>query len=168
MEGWVDLSYPAMHRPGVELAISRSQVRRPNHNPTEPPDNTLLPYRAPVLSLVLELCIEVYSSQINWNSRNIYSLKDMLCEIDRRYKIKNELQPPRSASTSVSLHLFILDSVPVPMQPALSSSTPYTRSIKITDKYFGSSVEIHVRGYTENFKIANYNITMSSSYRTEP
>ena len=60
----------------------------------------------------------------------------MLCEIDRRYKIKNELQPPRSASTSVSLHLFILDSVPVPMQPALSSSTPYTKSIKITDKYF--------------------------------
>jgi len=28
MEGWVDLGYPAMYRPGVELAISRSQVRR--------------------------------------------------------------------------------------------------------------------------------------------
>jgi len=28
MEGWVDLGYPAMHRPGVELAIFRSQVRR--------------------------------------------------------------------------------------------------------------------------------------------
>jgi len=26
-----------MHRPGVELAISRSQVRRPNHYTTEPP-----------------------------------------------------------------------------------------------------------------------------------
>jgi len=37
MEGWVDLGYPAMHRPGVELAISRSQVRRPNHYTTEPP-----------------------------------------------------------------------------------------------------------------------------------
>ena len=29
MEGWVDLGYPAMHRPGVELAIFRSPVRRP-------------------------------------------------------------------------------------------------------------------------------------------
>jgi len=28
-----------MHRPGVELANSRSQVRRPNHYTTEPPDN---------------------------------------------------------------------------------------------------------------------------------
>jgi len=26
-----------MHRPGVELAISQSQVRRPNHYTTEPP-----------------------------------------------------------------------------------------------------------------------------------
>jgi len=26
-----------MHRPGVELAIFRSQVRRPNHYTTEPP-----------------------------------------------------------------------------------------------------------------------------------
>jgi len=31
MEGWVDLGYPAMHRPGVEPVISRSQVQRPNH-----------------------------------------------------------------------------------------------------------------------------------------
>ena len=29
MEGRVDLGYPAMHRPGVELAIFRSQVRCP-------------------------------------------------------------------------------------------------------------------------------------------
>ena len=36
MDGWVDLGYPAMHRPGVELAISRSHVRRPNHYTTEP------------------------------------------------------------------------------------------------------------------------------------
>jgi len=41
MEGWVDLGYPAMHRPGVELAIFRSRVRRPNHYTTEPPNNTL-------------------------------------------------------------------------------------------------------------------------------
>jgi len=26
MEGWVDLSYPAMHRPGTELAISRWSI----------------------------------------------------------------------------------------------------------------------------------------------
>jgi len=36
MEGWVDLGYLAMHRSGVELAIYRSQVRRPNHYTTEP------------------------------------------------------------------------------------------------------------------------------------
>jgi len=37
MEGSVELGYPAMQRPGVELATSRSQVRRPNHYITEPP-----------------------------------------------------------------------------------------------------------------------------------
>jgi len=30
MEGCIDLAYPAMHRPGIELAISRSRVQRPN------------------------------------------------------------------------------------------------------------------------------------------
>jgi len=41
MEGWVDLGYPAMHRPGVKLTISRSQVQRPNHYTTEPPSMNL-------------------------------------------------------------------------------------------------------------------------------
>ena len=35
MEGWVDLGYPAMHRPGTELGISRSLVRRPTTTLTE-------------------------------------------------------------------------------------------------------------------------------------
>jgi len=35
MEGWVDLGYPAMQQPGVELATFRSRVRRPNHYTTE-------------------------------------------------------------------------------------------------------------------------------------
>jgi len=35
MEGLVDLGYPAMHQPGVELAIFRSLVRRPNHYTTK-------------------------------------------------------------------------------------------------------------------------------------
>jgi len=34
MEGWVDLSYPAMHQPGVELATSRSQDRRLTEAPS--------------------------------------------------------------------------------------------------------------------------------------
>jgi len=38
MEGLVDLGYPAMYRPGVEPAISRSQVQRPNHYTTEQPN----------------------------------------------------------------------------------------------------------------------------------
>jgi len=41
LEGWkaelTSKSYPAMHQPGVELAISRSQVQRPNHYTTKPP-----------------------------------------------------------------------------------------------------------------------------------
>ena len=37
MEGWVDLGYPAVHRPGTELAISRSLVRRPTTTLTEQP-----------------------------------------------------------------------------------------------------------------------------------
>jgi len=37
MEGWVELGYPAMHLPGSELGISRSQVRHPNHYTPEPP-----------------------------------------------------------------------------------------------------------------------------------
>jgi len=45
MEGRVDLGYPAVERPGVELATSRSQVRRPNHYTTEPPILLLLSLR---------------------------------------------------------------------------------------------------------------------------
>jgi len=37
MEGWVDLGDPATERLRVELATSRSQVRRSNHYATEPP-----------------------------------------------------------------------------------------------------------------------------------
>ena len=51
MEGWVDLSYLAMHRPGIELAISRSQVRHPNPGPsraTAGPGKTLS--RGPITS----------------------------------------------------------------------------------------------------------------------
>jgi len=35
MVGWVDLGYPTMHRPGVELAIFRSLIRRPDHYTAE-------------------------------------------------------------------------------------------------------------------------------------
>ena len=37
MEGWVDLGYPSMHWPGVELATSRLHIRCPKHYTTEPP-----------------------------------------------------------------------------------------------------------------------------------
>ena len=37
MEGWVDIDYPAMHRPGFELAIFRSLVRLPTTTlPSQP------------------------------------------------------------------------------------------------------------------------------------
>jgi len=41
MEGWVDLGYPAEHRPGVEPAISRSQVRRPTTTLTSHPTRSV-------------------------------------------------------------------------------------------------------------------------------
>jgi len=34
-----NVGYPAMERPGVELATSRLQVRCPNHYTTEPPSD---------------------------------------------------------------------------------------------------------------------------------
>jgi len=41
MEGWIELAYPAVHRPAVELAIelaiSQPRVRRLNRYITEPP-----------------------------------------------------------------------------------------------------------------------------------
>ena len=43
-----------MHGPGVELAISRSQVRRPNHYTTEPLRTQQLPLFA-LLEMVLRL-----------------------------------------------------------------------------------------------------------------
>ena len=42
MEGWVDLGYPAMHRPGIELAISRSLVRRPTTTLPSNPSNVAI------------------------------------------------------------------------------------------------------------------------------
>jgi len=39
MEELADLSYPAMHRPLIELVISWSLVWRPNYCTTEPPTN---------------------------------------------------------------------------------------------------------------------------------
>ena len=44
MEGWVDLGYPALQRPGVELAIFRSPVRHPSHYTTEPNTTIKLMY----------------------------------------------------------------------------------------------------------------------------
>jgi len=62
MEGWVDLGYPAVHRPGVKPAISRSQVRRPNHYTTEPQYRCshvldILAYRE---TAALETAVRVY------------------------------------------------------------------------------------------------------------
>ena len=54
MEGWVDLGYPAMHRPGTKLATSRSRVRRPNHCTTEPASCTAVHVMKFVLDTVLQ------------------------------------------------------------------------------------------------------------------
>ena len=42
MEGWVDLGYPAMHRPGVELAIFSITSLTPYHYTTEPLQSQLV------------------------------------------------------------------------------------------------------------------------------
>ena len=58
MEGWVDLGYPAIHKPGVKLAISQSQVRRPNHYTAEPPSVRLVALLSGlcVMSLTVAVC----------------------------------------------------------------------------------------------------------------
>jgi len=46
MEGWVDLGYPAMHRPGFELAIFWSRVRGPTITlPSQPSAQYIPPTR---------------------------------------------------------------------------------------------------------------------------
>jgi len=55
MEGWVDLGCPAMHRPGVELAISRSQVQNPNQYTTEPPADVMTVYGADAQKVARQL-----------------------------------------------------------------------------------------------------------------
>jgi len=53
MEGWVDLGYPVMHRPGVELAISRSQVRdrKSDALTTTPPSRPVISSDITVINL---------------------------------------------------------------------------------------------------------------------
>ena len=53
-----------MHRPGVELTISRSQVWRPNHYTTEPPARSVL----------VVLVVVVMSSRFVWMCRKMSSL----------------------------------------------------------------------------------------------
>ena len=57
MEGWVDLGYPAMHQPGIEPVISRSQVQRPT---------TTLPSNTAQYSSAFWICIPI---QYNTNLR---------------------------------------------------------------------------------------------------
>jgi len=65
-DGWkAELTYPAMHRPGVELATSRSQVRRPT---------TTLPSHAPLSPV---------PSVVSWTS--------FLMEISRRSTLETLL-----------------------------------------------------------------------------
>jgi len=57
-----------MHRPGVELAISRSQVRHPSHYTTEPPwDWTILTYR--LTSDVFGRTVLLYALTVNTTPR---------------------------------------------------------------------------------------------------
>jgi len=74
MEGWVDLGYPAMHRPGVELAVSRSQVRRPNHYATEPlaqfntPEFKLMHYSMRKLVVISQFILQILRV---WNFQTV-------------------------------------------------------------------------------------------------
>jgi len=49
MQGWVDLCYVKVDRPGIETATCKSQVQRPT---AEPPLNSTVEYRVARLSMV--------------------------------------------------------------------------------------------------------------------
>jgi len=64
MEGWVDLGYPVVHRPGVELATFRSRVERPT---TTPPSHPYIHVYNILCKLVKQLCMLVRVVQCRRN-----------------------------------------------------------------------------------------------------
>jgi len=72
MEGWVDLDYPAMQRPGVEPATFWSRVRRPNHYTTEEPKplvlNSFIQLSARAAGLWPFSCLQLLSSNLHNSS----------------------------------------------------------------------------------------------------
>ena len=82
MEGWVDLGYPAMHRPGTELAISRSPVRRPTTTVTEQPVVIVLSCYFPYLheSNKIFFTIIAYYTYI-YIALNVIKVKTMVVQL---------------------------------------------------------------------------------------
>jgi len=79
MEGWVDLAYPAVHRPGVELAIFWWQVRRPNHYTTEPPKWRVFQCLHLTLCYVCIMSLAVLYIMFYINSQFTYLLTYLHC-----------------------------------------------------------------------------------------
>jgi len=71
-----------MHRPGVELATSRSQVRRPNHYTTEPHAAVL---RAAVYNDKMELPVDGEAMMIA--NRNAQTAADLAIIIDASIRV---------------------------------------------------------------------------------
>ena len=80
MEGWVDLGYPEMHRPGVELAIFRSLVRRPTTTPPSQPQPSLhatCVYRMQgVVWSLMSTLLQIYCGVCRWKTCKHRSTSD--------------------------------------------------------------------------------------------
>ena len=71
------LGYQAMHRPGVELATCRSQVRRSNHYSTEP-----LPFYSELIT----------ASQVLWSREFVCLFVAMVGSFDVAVVVKNKVR----------------------------------------------------------------------------
>ena len=91
-----------MHRPGVELAISRSQVRRPNHYTSQPPVDTFKSACYSHVSLIRGtlsyshwvLVAEYGSEQILWSGQVCCKPNTSLNRGGSSPKILGALLPP--------------------------------------------------------------------------
>ena len=125
IEGWVDLGYPEMRRPGVELATSRSQVRH-----LGPLLYTLytadLTYVVERHGMSTPVCRWQSSLHERLRQRRIYSCTETrsLCQLDKWLDVRQQIAPLRLNPTKTevvwlgaSQHVSRINISDIPMLP---------------------------------------------------
>jgi len=72
MKGWTDLGYPAVHWPGVKLAISRSQVWHLNHYTSEQPSYDVLVIHSCIVCQNLCINLTVFLTLYQLNQVSVF------------------------------------------------------------------------------------------------